>query len=170
MIHEILSQIKQEIRTKRILLKQPFQDFDRTRCSHITVDQFSRVLTQLNLLPPERYLNLLIRRYIDNGNVKEVNYVKFCDDVDNVSEMLETVIKGIKPNEKVFDPKEDIVEDSKDLKLMSTLYTTKKLNFAGQQINDVVQKIQAEVIMKRIRISEFFRDFDPLRKGVVSES
>jgi hypothetical protein len=73
----------------------------------------------------------LIRRYIDNGNAKEVNYVKFCDDVDNVSEMLETVIKGIKPNEKIFDPNEDIVDDSKDLKLMSTLYTTKKLNFAG---------------------------------------
>jgi hypothetical protein len=134
------------------------------------VDQFSRVLTQLNLLPPERYLNLLIRRYIDNGNVKEVNYVKFCDDVDNVSEMLETVIKGIKPNEKVFDPKEDILDDSKDLKLMNTLYTTKRLNFTGQQIEDVIRKIQAEVIMKRLRIAEFFRDYDPLRKGVVSES
>jgi len=95
------------------------------------VDQFSRVLTGLSLLPPERYFNLLIRRYIDNGNVKEVNYVKFCDDVDNVAEMLETVIKGIKPNEKVFDPNENMVDDTKDLKLMSTLYTTKKLNFAN---------------------------------------
>ena len=46
------------------------------------------------MLPPEYYFSLLIRRYIDNGNVKEVNYVKFCDDVDNVAEMLETVIKG----------------------------------------------------------------------------
>lgn len=46
--------------------------------------------------------------------------------------MLETVIKGIKPNEKKFDPNEDIVEDSKDLKLMSTLFTTKKLNFGNK--------------------------------------
>lgn len=81
------------------------------------------------MLPPERYFNLLIRRYIDNGNPKEVNYVNFCDDVDNVAEMLETVIKGIKQNEKVFDPKADIVEDTTDLKLMSSLFTTKKLNF-----------------------------------------
>jgi len=32
---------------------------------------------------------------MDNGNIKEVNYVKFNDEVDNVSEILETVIKGI---------------------------------------------------------------------------
>lgn len=63
--------------------------------------------------------------------MKEVNYVKFCDDVDNVSEMLETVIKGIKPNEKIFDPSEDMVEDTKDLKLMSTLFTSKKLHFGN---------------------------------------
>ncbi|KAL4466875.1 hypothetical protein ABPG74_010472 [Tetrahymena malaccensis] len=168
-IQQILLSIKQEIRTRRILLKQPFQDFDRTRCSHITVDQFSRVLTQLSILPNEHLFNLLIRRYIDNGNPKEVNYVKFCDDVDNVSEMLETVIKGIKPNEKIFDPNEDIVEDTKDLKLMSTLFTSKKLNFGNKQLNDVIVKIQAEVVMKRIRIREFFKDYDNLRKGVVSE-
>lgn len=105
--------IKQEIRTKRIMLKPPFQDFDRTKCSHITVDQFYRVLTNQGLLPPERYLNLFIRRYIDNGNAKEVNYVKFCDDVDNISEMLETVIKGISLNEKASaDNSDGIVRDT----------------------------------------------------------
>ena len=100
------------------MLKAPFQDFDRTRCSHITVDQFSRVLTGLGLLPPEKYFGLLVRRYIDNGNVKEVNYVTFCDDVDNVSEMLETVIKGIKPMVKTIDPFADLVTNTADLKLM----------------------------------------------------
>jgi len=34
----------------------------------------------------------------------------------------------------------------------------------------VIVKIQAEVIMKRIRIREFFKDYDNLRKGIVSES
>lgn len=56
------------------------------------------------MLPPEPYFSLLVRRYIDNGNVKEINYVVFCDDVDNVAEMLETVIKGIKPITKPGDP------------------------------------------------------------------
>ena len=34
----------------------------------------------------------------------------------------------------------------------------------------MIVKIQAEVIMKRIRIREFFKDYDNLRKGIVSES
>jgi hypothetical protein len=52
-----------------------------------------------------------VRKYIDNGNPKEVNYVKFCSDVDNVAEMLETVIKGIKPNEKIVLGNEEIVTE-----------------------------------------------------------
>jgi hypothetical protein len=51
-------------------------------------------------LPKEKMLYLLVRKYIDNGNPKEVNYVKFCDDVDNVQEMLQGVITGIKHNPK----------------------------------------------------------------------
>ena len=53
--------------------------------------------------------------------------MNFCSDVDNVSEMLETVIKGIKPNEKVIDVNEDILDDTANMNLMSTLYTSKRL-------------------------------------------
>jgi len=35
---------------------------------------------------------------------------------------------------------------------------------------DAEKRIQAEVLKQRIRIKEFFRDFDKLRKGVVSEA
>jgi len=35
---------------------------------------------------------------------------------------------------------------------------------------EVERKIQAEVVMKKIRIKEFFKDFDGLRKGTVTES
>lgn len=150
------------------MLKQTFQDFDKTKCSHITVSQFSRTLTQLGLLPCPTYFNLLIRKYIDNGNANEVNYVKFCDDVDNVAEMLETVIKGIKPNEKQPDESENIVQNEKDLKLMSTLFSSKRLGQPNSDLADVINKIQAQCVMKRIRINEFFKDFDGLRKGTVT--
>lgn len=140
-INAALLEIKQKIRTKRILLKQTFQDFDKTKCSHITVSQFSRTLTSLGLLPCPTYFNLLIRKYIDNGNVNEVNYVKFCDDVDNVAEMLETVIKGIKPNEKVPDSSDNIVNNEQDLKLMSTLFSSKRLADQNSELGDVINKV-----------------------------
>jgi len=34
--------------------------------------------------------------------------------------------------------------------------------------SDVEKRLQAQVVMKRIRIEEFFRDFDKLRKGRVT--
>jgi len=34
--------------------------------------------------------------------------------------------------------------------------------------NDVERRLQASVVMKRVRIEEFFRDFDKLRKGKVT--
>jgi len=51
--------------------------------------------------------------------------VKFCLDVDNVSEMLESVIKGVKENPKIINPDEDIVDEGESLKLMGTLYISK---------------------------------------------
>lgn len=35
---------------------------------------------------------------------------------------------------------------------------------------DVEKRIQAEAIETRMRVSEYFRDFDKLRKGAVSEA
>ena len=55
--------------------------------------------------------------------------------------MLETVIKGIKPNEVIHDPKEDYLEDTSDLKLMNTLYTSKKLQMQNKLFEDIIKKI-----------------------------
>lgn len=141
LIDQLLTAVKRKISQKRILLKQPFQDFDRTRCSHITIEQFSRVLTQLSLLPKEEYFQLLVRKYIDNGNPKEVNYVKFCDDVDNVQEMLQGVITGIKQNPKEVQVDEDYVNDQEGIDLMSTLFTSKKLQDKINSREQVEKKI-----------------------------
>ena len=34
--------------------------------------------------------------------------------------------------------------------------------------NDVEDRLKAAIVMKRVRIEEFFRDFDKLRKGRVT--
>lgn len=34
--------------------------------------------------------------------------------------------------------------------------------------SDVEKRLQAIVVMKRVRVEEFFRDFDKLRKGKVT--
>lgn len=82
-LYSLLMSINSEIKNKRILIKPQFQDYDRTNSCHITAEQFRRVMKELKLMPPSEDLyQLLIRKYFDKGNVREINYFKFCANVD----------------------------------------------------------------------------------------
>ena len=48
-----------------------------------------RVLKTLNLMPPNPEIyDLIIRKYCDRGNSKEVNYYNFVKDVDRPEDMF----------------------------------------------------------------------------------
>ena len=71
------------------MLKPTFQDFDKAKCCHITKDQFFRGLKKLNLFPASPELSELIaRKYFDRGNMREINYLGFCADVDKPEDMF----------------------------------------------------------------------------------
>lgn len=158
--------IKHIIKTKRILLKRPFQDFDKTNSSHVTREQFGRVLVNLGIMLDQPTIDVLARKYMDKGNLREVNYSQFCKEVDDFTD--ETTSPEKKQVSSTYVP-EDVVHDVKTLDLASNLYTSKRLG-AGSDTLEVEKKIQAEVVMKKLRIKEFFKDFDGLRKGTVTES
>jgi hypothetical protein len=70
------------VKDNTILLKPHFAAFDKTQRSHITTGQFSRVLKQLSILPDEKAFDVVTRAYADNNTLHDVNYVRFCEDVD----------------------------------------------------------------------------------------
>ena len=86
----ILDSFRNEIMTRRLTLKPSFQDFDKTNCSKITIDQvpqiwkFTRVLKKLELVPPEPAYRKLVSYYGENA--REINYVKFCEAIDDTQE------------------------------------------------------------------------------------
>jgi hypothetical protein len=46
------------------------------------------VLKELKLIPPEEKLfQVLVRKYLDKGNIREVNYFKFCEDIDRPEDL-----------------------------------------------------------------------------------
>lgn len=95
----ILSAIRTEIMNKRILIKPQLQDYDRTKSCHVTAEQFRRVMKELSLIPPtEELFQLLIRKYLDKGNVREINYFMFCADIDRPEDIFPTYVpKNPKP-------------------------------------------------------------------------
>jgi hypothetical protein len=64
-------------------------DFDRSQSLHITSHQFLRVLKSLGLMPSsQEVFDLIIRKYCDRGTTAEVNYWKFCMDLDRPSDIF----------------------------------------------------------------------------------
>jgi Ca2+-binding EF-hand superfamily protein len=50
--------------------------------------QFLRVLAQLGIYAPESVLQMVLKKYMDKGNIDEVNYVDFCNFVDRPEDMF----------------------------------------------------------------------------------
>ena len=86
---DAMTWLNKTVVSKRILLKPAFKDFDRSQQLHITQQQFLRVLKTLDLMPPDdEVFDLIIRKYCDRGNSKEVNYYNFVKDVDRPEDMF----------------------------------------------------------------------------------
>lgn len=87
-VNAILEEYKVAVKNKRIHLKPVFQDYDITRNGHVTKAQFLRVLDLLRINAPESITQQLLRRYMDKGNVDEVNYQDFCEDIDGAEQLF----------------------------------------------------------------------------------
>jgi Ca2+-binding EF-hand superfamily protein len=154
-IEAILAEYKQAVATRRILLKPVFQDFDITKNGHVTKQQFLRVVDLLKISAPDAITQCLLRRYMDKGNVDEVNYVDFCDAVDGSNELF-GVGRDFNHSFNYFPKtqprvsKAEIVRNTPD------------------DVDDVLARIRQMCSQQRIRIGEFFRDFDKLRTGFIT--
>lgn len=172
----IISDIKQLIKAHRILLKPFFQDFDPANTQHITLQQFGRVLKQLQLMPEEPEFELICKKYFDRVNTREVNYVKFCHDVDKPEDMFPGFFN--KEAKKVDSAPVGVTRatksnffpnSTKGLNVLQSRFSEPPINIDNDP-TDVENRLRAHVVMKRVRVNEFFRDFDKLRKGKVTES
>lgn len=55
------------------------------------------------------------------------------------------------------------------LDVLENRFSQKTINLANDP-NDIEERLRAMVVMKRVRVKEFFLDFDKLRKGRVTHS
>jgi len=95
---DAITRMNEKIKAERILLKPGFMDFDRSQQLHITQHQFLRVLKQLGLMPANQAVyDLIIRKYCNRGTAAEVNYWKFCMDLDKPSDIFPAYVPKIPP-------------------------------------------------------------------------
>ena len=114
-----------------------------------------RVLDLLRVAAPQTVTQLLLRRYMDKGNVDEVNYVDFCEDIDG-SDQLFGVGQGFNHSTNYF-PKTQARTSNAEI-----------VRNLPDDVDDVLARIRQASKQQGIRISEFFRDFDRLRSGYIT--
>lgn len=160
-LFEALQTAQKLVLTQRCHMKPFFQAFDVTKSCYVTKTQFTRVLSQVGLKPTEEVLNIILKYYMNKGNVDEVNYVDFVNDVDKPEDVyliqekdfsLNTVTKMNKLKEESMNAKKQIVNREPD------------------DIEDVLALIRKKVKQERMRLGEFFKDFDKLRSGSITVS
>eukprot|EP00818_Percolomonas_sp_WS_P000501 CAMPEP_0117441458 /NCGR_PEP_ID=MMETSP0759-20121206/3646_1 /TAXON_ID=63605 /ORGANISM="Percolomonas cosmopolitus, Strain WS" /LENGTH=969 /DNA_ID=CAMNT_0005233315 /DNA_START=172 /DNA_END=3081 /DNA_ORIENTATION=+ len=140
-IDRLLRQIRHIVKTKRLLMKYDFMDFDRsskdTNSSHVTPSRFERALDNLGLrFTPEEYA-LLERKYDDLNN-GDVNFRLFLQDVDF---------------------------EEKNAEEPQAFFTRKVKPQRMPELRELLENIQHTVVKSRIRLIEFLQDFDPLRSS-----
>jgi len=173
----LLAAIRTEIKNKRILIKPQLEDYDRTKSCHITAEQFRRVLKELKLIPPdESMFQLLLRKYFDKGNVREINYFKFCADIDRPEDIFPQYVPKNPSQEERYlqgqlrDAGSTYFQTATSgLDVINNRFMQKRVETSNNP-SDIEERLQALVVMKRVRIEEFFFDFDKLRKGKVTKN
>lgn len=94
---------------------------------------------------------------MDKGNADEVNYVDFCNDVDT----HEGIFGVGRDHNQSF----DYYPRTQPRKVESDI-----VKFKPEDVDDVLARIRTFCKQQRTRVSEFFRDFDKLRSGYITEA
>lgn len=92
---------------------------------------------------------------MDKGNAEEVNYYEFINDVDRPEDVFGAG--------RDFNYSYDYFAVTDPRKVESQI-----VKLEPEDLDDVLARIRKECSEKRIRLQEFFRDFDRLRSGNIT--
>ncbi len=157
-LFDVLKVASKLVLTQRVLMKPFFQAFDVTQCGYVTKTQFARVLAQVGLRPTEDTLNIILKYYMNKGNLDEVNYVDFVNDVDKPESVY-----LIQEKDFSLDNVHKVHQEREQHLMARTQVARRK----PEDVEDVLALIRRKVKEERMRLAEFLRDFDKLRCGAI---
>nr|CAB3262790.1 uncharacterized protein LOC100183292 [Phallusia mammillata] len=150
---EVLANLSEVVRKRRLMLYPYFKDYDRgvAYTRNVTKAQFARILHFLSLSVNEEDLKLICRKF-EEPISGDVNYPAFCQAIDKEFNHYTVDAPKDTPTTKYVEPQPEPT-----------------INTSHVDINAVISRIRHHVVVNRIRIVEFFRDYDHLRSGSISQ-
>jgi Ca2+-binding EF-hand superfamily protein len=172
-----MSDMRVKVQQRRIDMKDVFQDFDRNKRETVTMTQFERVLKSRELLEEGGFgkLDLLMKKYSflsSAHGVRLVHYNAFLNDlVDNKNAFVWSDGAGafgvntkflVEADSRPFDPTASGSGGGGEHKHHDHDHR--------DHLPGILHSVRQHVSGKRIRIHEFFSDYDPLRRGRITFS
>lgn len=162
-LQEILRKMKTFFDINRIDPKPDFTNYDDLKRGKVLKPQFKKIVHSMKLMLNDEELEILMKKYGDPIS-NEINYVVILNDCKAVksNKMEINSEEQVETETKVFNPTQSSANN----------YYTYQTHFLNINFNlkDVIDKLKNCVKINRIRLQEFFKDFDQLRKGVVSKA
>ncbi|KAK0166586.1 hypothetical protein PV327_004079 [Microctonus hyperodae] len=179
----IIIQIAMRVNRRKMILRPYFQDYEliAKNMGTVTITHFGRILNFLGIILAPDEFALLVKRFVKNFYT--INYVSFVDAIEEAQNYIDrngaVDIAGeyqyqfpgqIITTELPKQPRPEIgkVNPSEVFHKQSTFHSTFKEETAPMTILEAMQRIQRHVLERRIRVREFFQQFDTLNAGRVT--
>jgi Ca2+-binding EF-hand superfamily protein len=183
-IEFLLKELGYQTHTRRILIKPGFQHHDSTRSGCVTARQFASVVTAtfpFRFQP--RDLDLLAAKY-RRGSIG-IHYISFLKEVEQhelgANEYAKTLhpshaashlaqSHGPAPMQPVQKQGAQVIAGMKIIPTRAAFEEQERAAFASADLQQVLGGIRETLQKKRMDIADIFIDFDPLRKGRVTQT
>ncbi|KZC06769.1 hypothetical protein WN55_07542 [Dufourea novaeangliae] len=179
----IITQIAVLVNKRRLVLRPYFQDYEliAKNAGTVTFTHFGRVLNFLGIVLASNEFSLLIKRFMKHAYT--INYVAFLQAVDEAQSYLDQhgmlslggeildqfpgrIITAELP--KLPRPEIGKLIPSKVFGKQIVFHPVMKETKDTMPLMEVIQRVQRHIFENRIRISEFYKRFDPLNVGKVT--
>jgi hypothetical protein len=159
LLQDILKEMQNFFEVNRIDPKPAFANFDALKRGKVLRTQFRKICHSMKYFITDDSIEILMKKYGDRIP-DEINYILILNDANHCGGSTALV-------------EEERVEKNITPVLSSAnnyyTYQTHSRVFSNE-VNKVIEKIRNVVKINRIRLLEFFADFDSLRKGEVTKA
>jgi hypothetical protein len=159
LLQDILKEMQNFFEVNRIDPKPAFGNFDALKRGKVLRNQFKKICHSMKYFINDLSIEILMKKYGDRIP-DEINYILILNDANNCvnSSLLleeEKIEKNITP----------VLSSANNF----YTYQTQSRTY-NKEVQEVIENIRNIVKVNRIRLNEFFTDFDTLRKGVVTKA
>lgn len=142
---ETLQRMRQKVQERRMLVRPDFQAFDKLNHGHVSLQNFRQLMSILNMALTEEEMDAVAARFMDDEGF---NYFQ-----------LLLVLDPPVPTEFGYEKRLENVRE------VNASRRPIEMDPVLRDCEAVMDKIKTQVHRRRIRLTEFFRDFDKLRHG-----